>query len=47
MYTKTFLRKVHARYYQLPNEELSRVISDYFFIILRQKRVRNRLEAFY
>ena len=29
MYTKTFLRKVHARYYQLPNEELSRAISDY------------------
>ena len=32
MYTKTFLRKVHARYYQLPNEELSRVISDYFLL---------------
>ena len=29
MYTKTFLRKVPSRYYQLPNEELSRVISDY------------------
>ena len=29
MYTKNFLRKVHARYYQLPNEELSRTISDY------------------
>ena len=29
MYTKTFLRKVHARYYQLPNEELSRAINDY------------------
>ena len=29
MYTKTFLRKVHARYYQLPNEELSRAVSDY------------------
>ena len=27
MYTKTFLRKVHAHYYQLPNEELSRAIS--------------------
>ncbi len=29
MYTKTFLRKVHARYYQLSNEGLSRAISDY------------------
>ena len=29
MYTKTFLRKVHARYYQLSNEELSKVINDY------------------
>lgn len=29
MYTKTFLRKVHARYYQLPNEELSRAIRSY------------------
>ena len=29
MYTKTFLRKVHVRYYQLPNEELSREISNY------------------
>ena len=29
MYTKTFLRKVHVRYYQLHNEELSRAISDY------------------
>ena len=29
MYTKTFLRKVHARYYKLPNEELSKVINDY------------------
>ena len=29
MYTKNFLRKVHTRYYQLPNEELSRAISDY------------------
>lgn len=29
MYTKAFLRKVHARYYQLPNEELSQAISDY------------------
>ena len=29
MYTKTFLRKVHARYYQLPNEELSRAISNF------------------
>ena len=29
MYTKTFLRKVHTRYYQLPNEELSREISNY------------------
>ena len=29
MYTKTFLRKVHARYYQLPNEELSKAINDY------------------
>ena len=29
MYTKTFLRKVHTRYYQLPNEELSKVINDY------------------
>ncbi len=29
MYTKTFLRKVHARYYQLPNEELSRAIRGY------------------
>ena len=29
MYTKTFLRKVHARYYQLPNEELSRAINDF------------------
>jgi hypothetical protein len=27
MYTKIFLRKVHSRYYQLPNEELSRAIS--------------------
>ena len=27
MYTKTFLRKVHARYYQLPNEKLSQVIN--------------------
>ena len=30
MYTKTFLRKVHSRYYQLPNEELSRIISNCF-----------------
>ena len=30
MYTKTFLRKVHARYYQLPNEELSRAICVYW-----------------
>ena len=30
MYTKTFLRKVHALYYQLPNEELSRIISNCF-----------------
>ena len=29
MYTKTFLRKVHARYYLLSNEELSKVINDY------------------
>ena len=29
MYTKAFLRKVHSRYYQLPNEELSKVISNY------------------
>ena len=29
MYTKTFLRKVHARYYQLPNGELSKVINDF------------------
>ena len=29
MYTKTFLRKVHARYYQLPNEELRRAINRY------------------
>ena len=29
MYTKTFLRKVHARYYQLSNEELSRAISEF------------------
>ncbi len=29
MYTKTFLRKVHAYYYQLPNEELSKAINDY------------------
>ena len=29
MYPKTFLRKVHTLYYQLPNEELSRAISDY------------------
>ena len=29
MYTKTFLRKVHARYYQFPNEELSNVIGNY------------------
>ena len=29
MYTKTFLRKVHTPYYQLPNEELSRAISRY------------------
>ena len=29
MYTKTFLRKVHTCYYQLPNEELSQAISDY------------------
>ena len=29
MYTKTFLRKGHARYYLLPNEELSKVISNY------------------
>ena len=29
MYTKTFLRKVHTRYYQLPNEELSRAISNF------------------
>ena len=34
MYTKTFLRKVHARYYQLPNEELSREISNYFKMIM-------------
>ena len=27
MYTKTFLRKVHARYYQLPNEKLSQAIN--------------------
>ena len=27
MYTKTFLRKVHTRYYQLPCEELSGAIS--------------------
>ena len=32
MYTKTFLRKVHTRYYQLSNEELSRAISDYFLL---------------
>ena len=30
MYTKTFLRKVHTRYYQLPCEELSCAINDYF-----------------
>ena len=30
MYTKTFLRKVHAHYYQLPCEELSKAINDYF-----------------
>ena len=29
MYTKTFLRKVHPHYYQLPNEELSRAINRY------------------
>ena len=29
MYTKTFLRKVHIRYYQLPNEELSKALNDY------------------
>ena len=29
IYTKTFLRKVHDRYYQLPNEELSRAVSRY------------------
>ena len=29
MYTKTFLRKVHSRYYRLPNEELSKVINDF------------------
>ena len=29
MYTKTFLCKVHSRYYQLLNEELSKVISNY------------------
>ena len=29
MYTKTFLRKVHTRYYQLSNEELSRAISNF------------------
>ena len=29
MYTKTFLRKVPSRYYQLPNEELSRAISEF------------------
>ena len=29
MYTKTFLRKVHTRYYQLPCEELSKTINDY------------------
>ena len=27
MYTQTFLRKVHARYYQLPNEKLSQAIN--------------------
>ena len=30
LYTKTFLRKVHTRYYQLPNEELSRAICVYW-----------------
>ena len=29
MYTKKFLRKVHSRYYLLPNEELSQAISLY------------------
>ena len=29
MYTKNFLRKVHAHYYKLPNEELSRAVSRY------------------
>ena len=29
MYSKTFLRKVHTYYYQLPNEELSKAINDY------------------
>ena len=29
MYTKTFLRKVHTYYYQLPSEELSKAINDY------------------
>ena len=30
MYTKTFLRKVHTRYYQLPCEESNRIISNCF-----------------
>ena len=30
MYTKTFLRKVHALYYLLSDEELNRAINDYF-----------------
>ena len=29
MYTKTFLRKAHTRYYQRPNEELSRAVRGY------------------
>ena len=29
MYTKIFLSKVHTRYYQLPNEELSRAVRGY------------------
>ena len=29
MYTKTFLRKVHTNFARLPNEELSRAISEF------------------
>ena len=41
MYTKTFLRKVHARYYQLLNEELSKVISNYLQRKARKKHLQS------